>query len=120
MVDQTEEEEKDANIELTSLLAHTAVKCDVKVNGMKLEAAIDSGCATNIVGSDIAKRIGIPVTKAPPIESTGLASNVTTLGLIKDLPIRKGGTLYPNSVLVQDEDPEKFLLGDAWMVKHKA
>jgi hypothetical protein len=87
---------------------------------VQLEATIDSGCATNIVGSDIAKRIGIPVTKAPPVGLNGLASHVTTIGLIKELPIRIGGTLYPDSVLVQDEDPGKFLLGNAWMVKHKA
>jgi len=57
-----------------------------------MEATIDSGCATDIVGIDIAKKIGIPVTKTPPVGLTGLASNTTTIGLIKELPIRIGGT----------------------------
>ena len=119
-IDVVDQNEESVDLDLSSLLAHIAVKLDVTVNGVIWKSQLTLDAPTNIVGTNIAKKIGIPVTKAPRVGPNWTCKQHHHHRPDKGTSNPHRRNMCPDSVLVQDEDPRKFLLGNAWMVKHKA
>ena len=97
----------------------TALKMNVRIGEFVVSTTPDSGSATSVISSSLAKRIGLTVQDIPVQRVRTLNHQVEIIGAVENAPIQIGQAETPISLRVVESDRNTLLLGMDWYKKYQ-
>jgi hypothetical protein len=122
MTDVKEEDENTAEIcskLVWDLVTYVLMLTKVQVNGIEVEAILNTGAGMSIINNDLAKKLQLDIdVKIPGLGVEVLNEcDIMSEGAIIDAPICIGTGLYPDHLVVNKQTKPILLLGMSWF-KH--
>src|SRR3954454_18919398 len=99
----------------------TAARCKILVNGMVVNAIIDSGASTSIVMKKLARKLGFEINKPSKLVIvTANGTKVRSLGEISEFTLELKGREVDIPVQVLESSDEVLILGNDWLKRARA
>jgi hypothetical protein len=97
----------------------TALKMNIRIEEFVISTTPDSGSATSVISSSLAKKIGLTVQDIPVQRVRTLSHKVEIIGAVENAPIQIGQAKTPISLRVVESDRNTLLLGMDWYKKYQ-
>ncbi len=117
LADQDELNKKELFYASVMLIFSSFPRMPIMVNGMKMQALIDTGCELNLLNETLVNKQSLLPTSIKLVSANG--SKINAMGILKNAKIKLNNILYIGDFIVTKGITEKCILGFKFLEKYK-